>query len=165
MKGIAHGGEFNRTIGRFAINASGGMGLSCGEQKHFAAGAGSGCTLGLMQLEPIKLGLGRSDWSRSPVLGARGSTARDFADLVAGQLVGTVLPWSQREALIEAALAQGINRFEANLIIAAVQHQMGVGKRRSDEKKAPLYRRIALGLGVFLVVQAGIVAAAWHWFF
>jgi hypothetical protein len=118
-----------------------------------------------MQLEPIKLRLGRSDWSRSAVLGARGSTARDFADLVAGQLVGTVLPWSQREALIEAAVAQGINRFEANLIIAAVQHQMGVGKRRSDEKKTPLYRRIALGVGVFLLVQAGIVAAAWHWFF
>jgi hypothetical protein len=128
-----------------------------------------------MQLEPIRLGLrsgdlsrtglSGSDWSRSAVLGMRGSTARGFADQVAGQLVGTVLPWSQRETLIEAALAQGINRFEANLIIAAVQHQMGVGKRRSDEKKAPLYRRIALGVGVFLLVQAGIVVAAWHWFF
>ena len=116
-----------------------------------------------MQLEPIRANLRRSDWSRSAVLGERSGTARDFADIVADQLVGTVLPWSRRETLIQAALARGITRFEANLIIAAVQHQMGVGRKRSETKRQRLSTRIAAGLAVFVVVQAGIIAAAWYW--
>jgi hypothetical protein len=115
-----------------------------------------------MQLEPIRVKLRRSDWSRSVVLGERGMAARDFADLVAGQLVGTVLPWSQREKLIDAATAYGITRFEANLIIAAVQHQLGVGRKRDDAKPSRLSRRIAVGLAMFVIVQAGIIAAAWY---
>jgi len=120
-----------------------------------------------MQLEPIRLKQPRGDWSRSAVLGDRSSNARDFADQVAGQLVGTVLPWSQRETLIQSALGRGITRFEANLIIAAVQHQMGVGHRRNKPERAARRprRQIAAGVGLFLLVQAGIVAAAWHWLF
>lgn len=116
-----------------------------------------------MQLDPIRVKLRRSDWSRSAVLGERGAAARDFADLVAGQLVGTVLPRNQREMLIRAASTYGITRFEANLIIAAVQHQMGIGRRRDDAKPARLSRRIAAALAMFFIVQAGIIAVAWYW--
>jgi len=86
----------------------------------------------------------------------------DFADLVPGQLVGTVLPWSRREALVRTAAKLGISRFEANLIIAAVQNQMGVGLKGEEVRRPRLAKRIALGLTVFVAVQAVIVAAAWY---
>jgi hypothetical protein len=71
-----------------------------------------------------------NDWSRSAILGDRGVAARNFADLVAARMVGTVLPFSERESLVRAAARHGINRFEANLLIATVQHQLGVGQKR-----------------------------------
>lgn len=113
-----------------------------------------------MQLESIRVNVKRSDWSGSAVLGDRGAAARDFADIVAAQLVGTVLPWSQRETLLRTASERGITRFEANLIIAAVQNQMGVGRRRAEYRRPRI--RIAAVLGIFLAVQAGIIAAAWY---
>jgi hypothetical protein len=116
-----------------------------------------------MQLEPVRVKLHRSDLSRSVVLGERGGAARDFADVVADQLVDTVLPRSQREKLIRAATARGITRFEANLIIAAVQHQMGVGRRRAEAKPSRLSTRITTVLAMFVIVQAGIIAVAWYW--
>jgi hypothetical protein len=118
-----------------------------------------------MQVERIQVKLRRSDWSRSAVLGDRGAAARDFADIVASQLVGTVLPWSLRETLIRTASEHGITRFEANLIIAAVQHQMGIGERRREAKRPRPIGRIVAGVAVFCVIQAGIVAAAWYWLF
>ena len=116
-----------------------------------------------MRSKPVEVTIRRGDWSRSAVLGSRGPAALDFADLVAGQLVGTVLPWSRRESLVRTAARLGISRFEANLIIAAVQNQMGVGLQHSEVRRPRLMKRIAVGLTVFLAVQAAIVAAAWYW--
>jgi hypothetical protein len=75
-----------------------------------------------------------NDWSQSAILGDRGAVARNFADLVAARMVGTVLPFSERESLVKAAARHGINRFEANLLIAAVQNQMGAGRRRVEKR-------------------------------
>ncbi|MGD0390732.1 MAG: hypothetical protein ABSC42_17445 [Tepidisphaeraceae bacterium] len=116
-----------------------------------------------MRIKPVEVGMRRGDWSRSAVLGSRSSSALDFADLVAEQLVGTVLPWSRRESLVRTAQTLGISRFEANLIIAAVQNQMGVGFQRGETRRPRLTKRIAMGLTVFVAVQAVIVAAAWYW--
>lgn len=116
-----------------------------------------------MRAEPSVIPIPRGDWSRSAVLGARSGQARNFADLVANQLVNTVLPLSRRESLIRLAARHGINRFEANLIIAAVQNQLDVGRQRTE---APMRRRgvrIAAGIAMFLAIQAGIIAAAWYW--
>lgn len=121
--------------------------------------------LNQMQFGPIRGKLRRSDWSRSAVLAERGVAARDFADIVVGQLVGTVLPWSRREKLIRAASAHDITRFEANLIIATVQHQLGVGRRRDDAKPSRLSMRIATGFAMFAIIQAGIIAAVWYCLF
>ena len=121
--------------------------------------------LNQMQFGPIRGKLRRSDWSRSAVLAERGVAAHDFADIVVGQLVGTVLPWSRREKLIRAASAHGITRFEANLIIATVQHQLGVGRRRDDAKPSRLSMRIATGFAMFAIIQAGIIAAVWYCLF
>ena len=126
-------------------------------------GAVMGVDWGVMRIEPVEVGMRRCDWSRSAVLGSRSSAALDFADLVAEQLVGTVLPWSRRESLVRAAAKLGISRFEANLIIAAVQNQMGAGLGRSEARRPRLAKRIAVGLTVFVAVQAVIVAAAWYW--
>jgi hypothetical protein len=70
-----------------------------------------------------------------------------------------------RETLIDTASAFGITRFEANLIIAAVQHQMGVGQKRGPaEGGTSVLPRIATALAVFVIVQASIVAVMWYWF-
>jgi hypothetical protein len=118
-----------------------------------------------IQIESFGRSRARTDWSGSAVLGAQRPAVREFADLVAERLVGTVLPLTQREALLRVAALRGIGRFEANLIIAAVQHQLGVGHRRKLEARPRTGLKIAAGVGVFVAVQAGIIFAAWHWLF
>lgn len=49
--------------------------------------------------------------------------AAGFAQLVMQQIEGPVLRYSKRQALLHEAERRGIGRFEANLIIAAVQHK------------------------------------------
>jgi hypothetical protein len=105
----------------------------------------------------------RRDWSQSALLGERSAKARTFADLVANQLIDTVLPLSQRESLIRLAARQGINRFEANLIIAAVQNQLDIGRKRPAPPAPKRSVRIAAAVAMFLLIQAGILAAAWYW--
>lgn len=46
-----------------------------------------------------------------------------FAEQVAGELDGGMIRYSQRLSLLRAAADAGIGRFEANLIIAAIQHR------------------------------------------
>ncbi len=88
----------------------------------------------MLRLTNSKSGNGLNDWSHSAILGDRGIAARNFADLVAARMIGTVLPFSERESLVRAAARNGINRFEANLLIAAVQHQLGVGLQRQAKR-------------------------------
>ena len=116
-----------------------------------------------MELGPLQPAARRPDWSNSAVLGPRSSAARDFADLVAAKLVGTVLPFSEREALVRTAAFRGINRFEANLIIATVQHTFGIGQKRVPENYRPL--RIPPALAAFLLLQGAILAAFWFLIF
>ena len=137
-------------------------GHACGKNAQLKAPGGSGGRLEAMSVETEAVMIHR-DWSKSAVLGERSAKARTFADLVASQLVDTVLPLSQRESLIRLAARQGINRFEANLIIAAVQNQLGVGRKRPAPPPPKRAFRIAAGIAMFLVIQAGIVAAAWYW--
>jgi hypothetical protein len=119
-----------------------------------------------MHSEAVKIKGFTGDWSQSAILGDRGPVARDFADIVASQLVGTVLPWSQRESLVRLADMRGIGRFDANLIIAAVQYQMGVGRIRVEAtRRRRSARTIVACAVVFVVVQAGIVGVVWHWLF
>jgi hypothetical protein len=108
----------------------------------------------------------RTDWSHSAILGHRGPAAREFADLVSGRLVGRLLPWSDRRILLRQAAGLGINRFEANLIIAAVQHAWP-GDKPASLEKSPRMNLSALGasIGAFLVVQLVIIAAVWRLLF
>lgn len=85
--------------------------------------------------------------------------ARDFADEVARQMDSKVLPYSKRLALLDAAENEGIGRFQANLIIAAVQHQMADEQAPST---APTGRALSLApVLAFVVVQSVILLALW----
>jgi hypothetical protein len=63
----------------------------------------------------------------------RPSTAQAFAEQVAAGMDGPVLRYATRRKLISDAGRLGIGDFEANLIIAAVQHE----RRRVAEPTAP----------------------------
>jgi hypothetical protein len=63
--------------------------------------------------------------------------ARGFANEVAARLEGSVLRYSQRRFLMSEARRRGIGPFEANLVIAAVQHE-----RRSAPDAAAVRQRV-----------------------
>ena len=89
------------------------------------------------------------------------AVAEAFADEVERSLEGGVLRYSRRAALLRQARRRGIGRFEANLIIATVQH------RRKSDAVAPQVEaeqvwdaRLQVVLTV-VVVQSLIVLAVW----
>lgn len=51
------------------------------------------------------------------------ASSRKFAQAVAEELKQGVLRFSSRQQLLSTAEQMGISRFQANLIIAALQHQ------------------------------------------
>jgi hypothetical protein len=106
----------------------------------------------------------RIDWSESAILGCRSAAARDLADLVASRMVGSALPWSDRQYVFRQAAKKRIARFEANLIIAAVQNRLadksGAAPAKTGARKPRT--RIPVGWITFGVVQGAIVLAAWR---
>ena len=96
------------------------------------------------------------------------SKARAFAERVGAGLDGTVLRYATRRALLREAAGVGIGAFEANLIIAAVQHE-----RRATRTPAPAPGEKTPSRGLprlapFLVivsVEAAVALCAWHVFF
>jgi len=85
--------------------------------------------------------------------------AARFASLVVQSLDCTVLRYSERLKLLRIARHFNIDRFEANLIIAAVQHRM---KARADAQPQSHVRHgWLLALGIFLLVQLAIALGIW----
>jgi hypothetical protein len=86
-----------------------------------------------------------------------------FADHVAINITGPVLRYSQRVALINEAGRREIGRFQANLIIASVLHERGMGQAYEvpPERGAPGWRPV---LAAVAIVQAAIATGAW-WVF
>ena len=80
-----------------------------------------------------------------------------FTGQVARELDGRVLRYSNRLALLTAAAKLGINRFEANLIIAIVQH-----RRSLPPPPPPTGSHWPMIMAVAVAVQAAIVAAIWR---
>lgn len=81
---------------------------------------------------------------------------RGFARAVGDRLDGGVLRWDDRRDLIARARRLGIDRFEANLIIASVQHNAPTVPA-SQEAGASWTHSVA----IFAIVQSVIVVAAW----
>lgn len=91
------------------------------------------------------------------------SPADDFAAHITRKIHGGVLCYSDRLELLGAANDLGIGRFEANLIIAAVQHRLGAA--RLSETSAPKRTWPAVDLvAAFLVVQILILFLGWIFF-
>jgi hypothetical protein len=100
----------------------------------------------------------------SPAVPQADSGVRAFAQAVSTALEGPVLRFSRRQQLIRQAEKLGIRRFDANLLIAAVQHRLGSEKSekadQSISERSPW--RFALPLGLAIALQAVIVLGAWQ---
>src|SRR5690348_14197435 len=85
-----------------------------------------------------------------------------FGQIAADHIKNGVLSYSRRLQLLTTAQQLGIGRFEANLIIAAVQHRTA-GMQGSDATSATLRLpvRKALPLLTFLLIQSVILAGLW----
>jgi hypothetical protein len=84
--------------------------------------------------------------------------AQSFSGLVREHLDGPVLRYSHRANLLRAAERSGIGRFEANLIIAAVQHQAGGMNRAESVAPSESWRAALIG---FIATQGAILSALW----
>lgn len=95
--------------------------------------------------------------------------AADFARLAVAAIDGGVLSYSKRLKLLDAADGLDIGRFQANLIIAAVQHGTTAAsiasprnsRRRPSPDPSYVSRFAVAPLLVFLLVQALITLGAW----
>ena len=103
-----------------------------------------------------------------PHLAASPGIARGFAGGVAKRLQGPLLTMDARRELVEAAGRLGIAPFEANLIIAAVQHvpQREATQREVREQPAatvPWLTRWWLPLTLSLLLEAVLVWSYLAW--
>jgi hypothetical protein len=90
------------------------------------------------------------------------SPCHEFARLVEGQVEGGVLRYSNRAQLLLAAQEIGIGRFQANLVIATVQHQNQMGM--TDSQAEPSSRVWVSGFVAVTVLQSLITATAYAFF-
>lgn len=82
-----------------------------------------------------------------------------FAQSVAARLDGPILRYSERQSLLKEAERRGLGRFEANLVIALVEHRRG---GRLPRPMAP--RRLPnwlLGAGLVVLIQSLILGLAY----
>lgn len=98
----------------------------------------------------------------SPARPTVADRAHTYADFIAARISAasttSVLRYSHRLQLLRAAPRFGLNRFEANLAIAAVMHRR---RRRFDEEIPPANRSFVTGVTTFVVVQGALLLAAW----
>jgi len=113
----------------------------------------------LLALRTLSAAHDHAERTRVAATRASGSDfLREFSDRVTCELLtGSPLRYSRRLALLHRAHRLGINRFDANLMIAAVQNR--APQRRSPV--APPGSRLMLPLVAFAVIQSLIVAGAW----
>jgi hypothetical protein len=91
------------------------------------------------------------------------SRAEQFSLQVAARLEGPVLRHSQRRALFAAARRLGIGRFEANLLIAAVQHEKKHAAPRDQGELTPRTSPWRFAPVVLVATMEALVAwGAWR---
>jgi hypothetical protein len=82
---------------------------------------------------------------------------------VATELLAGVLPYTNRQSLLARAGQMGIARFEATLIIAAVQHRMNqpafTPEPQKPSKKSHIPWVLALSLAVEILIVLTVVHA------
>ena len=100
--------------------------------------------------------------------GRQAGCARVLAARAEERLRGSILPYDDRQRLLHLARILGIARFDASLIIAAVQNRAGalsarevVVSRVAEIETAAARSWFRGTLGVVLLVQGLIVGAGW----
>ena len=91
--------------------------------------------------------------------------ARVFADEVARAFDGPVLRYSARRALLRSSRRFGIGDFEANLVIAAVQHERRSAVAQEAPAAAPQAVRprfLLAPLFLVLAVESLVAAGVWQ---
>ena len=110
-------------------------------------------------------GVGRRTGVVTPALTAvfevSEETTRRFSRMVGEHLEGQILRFERRQLLIRAASRMGIDRFQANLIIAAVQHAQMPGGRAPEDGRDSVGGRM-MGVALFLLVQGAMALALWR---
>jgi len=85
--------------------------------------------------------------------------------MVATELEAGILRYSARQKLLAAAVPMGIEKFEANLLIAAVQHRAPIPTKASAASRI-VPRQQFLGTAITIAaVQAAIIGGIWWLFF
>jgi hypothetical protein len=101
----------------------------------------------------------------APLPYASRSRAEAFSREVEARMEGPVLRHAERRRLFAAARRLGIGRFEANLVMAAVQHEVTRGGRGVRPEAAAPGRAWRLApVAAALAVQALIAWGVWHVF-
>ncbi|HEY1687065.1 MAG TPA: hypothetical protein VGG19_20060 [Tepidisphaeraceae bacterium] len=84
-------------------------------------------------------------------------TENEFADLVVRRVQAGVLRYSDRQALLNTATKMGIQRFDANLLIAMAQHRL-------EQKTAPQPERgDRWSLIAAAVILQCIILGSFYW--
>jgi hypothetical protein len=96
----------------------------------------------------------------NPIVPLPAGAAQTFAALVRERMEGPVLRYSHRARLLRAAEQSGIGRFEANLIIAAVQHEAGANRPATKTRDAG-HAWMPTALVAVATTQSLIAIAVW----
>jgi len=88
-------------------------------------------------------------------------SASAFAALVASRMDGPILRYSARLSLLREAARRKIDRFEANLIIAAVQHRAG-GVPKPGHVMPRRRVSVPVVVGILMMIEGLAVLGAWH---
>ena len=93
-----------------------------------------------------------------------GGPPAEFAREVARALDGPVLRYSSRLELLRIARRLGIGQFEANLIIALVQHEKAVDvpvfRRHEKTTDVPVFRWVGVA-GIVLMIESILILGGW----
>jgi hypothetical protein len=108
------------------------------------------------------------DWLDEAVIAPPGAV-RGFAAAVEAALIDSVLQHDDRMRLIRRATRLGISRFDANLIIATVQHRAEPRRsprestvRQTEGKATAILTWLAAAIMVEVVVVGGLIVAFWR---
>ena len=108
---------------------------------------------------PAQTAYAESQTQSDPKLAAERASAA-FAHYVRNNLERPILRYSHRMKLLKQAEVLGVKRFEANLVIARVLNEEGMGQEVewTPDRSGKGWR---LPVAAFVVVQAAVVTGVW----